>query len=171
MRPLCKAAARQQDNELPVGLGEGQRRQIGSRHPRHLLPQHRLGLAVVAAVVEVQFDAAILVGVRNREESVTDAGHDVQFFEQFASQRFGVGFGRMALAAGKFPVAFEVGPRRAEGQKEAVVPLDDRGDNDDGRHRQSVAGTGSAPRSRQIPVLRVRPGRLSVSAAGCCSSA
>ena len=78
----------------------------------------------------------------------TDAGDDVQFFEELAPQRFSVGFGWMALATGKFPVAFEVGPRRAEGQEEAVVPLDDRRDNDDGRHRQSVAGTGGVSGSQ-----------------------
>ena len=69
--------------------------------------------------------------MRDVQDSPTDITDDVEFFVELAAQGLSVGFVRVALASGKFPVARQMGAVRAQGEKELVVPLDDRGNDDD----------------------------------------
>ena len=78
------------------------------RDPPHLLTLLRRGIAHDVAADEVDFDRAIRVGVGRREQFLADARLDGELFAQLARQARRVVFARLALAAGKLPVAFEV---------------------------------------------------------------
>ena len=55
-----------------------------------------------------------------------DGGDDVELFEELAAQRLDVCLTFVDLAAGKLPMAREVGSRRSQRQQEGVVTFDDR---------------------------------------------
>jgi hypothetical protein len=70
------------------------------------------------------------VGVSDREEALAHCGDDIELFVKLAAQCLDVGFVKMALAAGKLPVAGEVAAGRPQSDKKCSVALDDGGHND-----------------------------------------
>ena len=79
----------------------------------------------------MQLDAAVGIVVLVARISVADDRVDAELFAQLARQAAVERLARLALAAGKFPVAFEVDARLPPRDEEAAVALDDGGGDDD----------------------------------------
>ena len=73
--------------------------------------------------------------MRDPVDARADVGDDVELLVQLASQPLGMGLGRMHLAAGELPPAFEVPALGPQCQQERIVSFDDRRDHDDWRCR------------------------------------
>jgi hypothetical protein len=69
----------------------------------------------------VQFHRALGIGVRHRMHEPAHAGVDVEFFAQFAAERFGVGFAGFTFPAGEFPVPGQVGAAGTQREQIAAV--------------------------------------------------
>ena len=94
--------------------GKRKRRQLAARHPPHLLSDHRLGIAVKPAAIEIQFDSLLRVCVRNGVDEIANVRGDVELFVELTPQSLDVRLGWMAFAAGKLPVPGQMGARRAQ---------------------------------------------------------
>src|SRR5262245_43818935 len=97
------AAARQERDELDVGLRELQRSQFVARHPSHVLSDERTRIAVDLALTEVEPNRTFGIRVFGRQDLAAYAGADAELFPQLAIETRVVRFARLALAAWKFP--------------------------------------------------------------------
>ena len=101
-------------------------------------------------------------------------GVDAQLLAQLARHARGERFARLALAAGKLPVAREVHARLAPVTRNAAVALDDRGGDDDASFMRCGPGVNGIRRGSSSPsgrpgtsdCARRRPSRRSPSAPG-----
>ena len=65
-------------------------------------------------------------------QQLADVSDDIELLVQLTAKRFSVGFGRVAFAAGKLPVAFEMRAGGTKREKTGVAACNDRGDDCDG---------------------------------------
>ena len=77
----------QQLDQLFVRGRKAERREIGARHPPHLLPEQRPRLALQRAPIEVQRHGPVVVGVRDLEDELADVDVRVELFSDLAGQR------------------------------------------------------------------------------------
>jgi len=104
---LCRLS-RECGDQLCVGRWELETTQLAARDPLHLLTEQRPRLAQQFAREEVQLDAAILVGVRGREQLEADACVHVELFAQLSCETVVKRLAWIAFAPGKLPEAFEM---------------------------------------------------------------
>jgi hypothetical protein len=104
----------------------------------------------------MQLDGPVAVIVSDAEQATPDHADDIEFFEELATKRFDVGFVRVALAAGKFPMPSEMAAVRAQGQKEFAGTLDDGG-NDKQRSRFQGSKVSLEPWNSKLSALARHP--------------
>src|SRR5207247_3013381 len=100
----------------------------------HLLTELRRRRPADAATEKMQLHATIRVRMRRGEQLVPDCCLDAELLANLPHQTAGMRLARLALAAGKFPVALEMDAALAARQQKAIVAFDDRGDDDDRVH-------------------------------------
>ena len=103
----------------------GDSSQLAALCPSKLLTQHGLWRPLELAAIKVQLDSSLGVVISHGEETGLHQADDIELFKELATQRFYVGFMRLALPAGEFPMPGEVGAIRAEAEEKFAVTLDD----------------------------------------------
>lgn len=126
--------------QLFIGRRKSQRCQIRSPDPPHFLTQKRPRRLPQHAVVEKQCDRSIGVSVCRVEDEIPHVDVRIELLAHFATQRVGVAFSRIDLAAGEFPQPREVHALRTSCHEKRVVLFDDGGDDDNrwGAHQSMI---------------------------------
>ena len=128
--------------------------------PPHFLADERHRFIGELAIEEVELDGSIGVVMGDLEDLPADPDADAQLFGDLAAQARLLWLSRLALAARKLPIAFEVNAARAaRDQERAAPPYDGRRDHDPGTAAhtagRSLSGlNGYAAQSRLIGQMR-----------------
>ena len=120
--------------------GNASCRELAAADPTHLLSQLRPRRATQLARKKVELDPTIRIVVTGRQDFAADDRRDVELLAEFALQARRQRLVRFALAARKFPEAFEVHARRPACDQKVPLVFDDRGGHQDRRHLSGENG-------------------------------
>lgn len=121
----------EQFDQLAVGGRKGERPEIRTPYPTHLLAQHGTRFTRQCAAEEVERHRALRVMVCGRQQQLVDVDGRIELFTNLPTQRLVMPFGRVHLASGKLPHPFEMRAPQSPGNQDAVARLDDGGDDND----------------------------------------